>query len=128
MNTAELWIALSTVSAEGLWILGQGPRLLAHSQWEDSESHGLSETLELRLNQILENNGLKLQHIQRIGVVTGPGAFTGLRVSTAYTQGLARALSVPIFGITSFDLVGSPFFIPLRHQKTKLLSLAEYRV
>lgn len=41
--------------------------------------------------------------LDRIGVTTGPGSFTGLRVGLAFAQGLAAALGVPVVGITTLD-------------------------
>lgn len=41
--------------------------------------------------------------VDRIGVTTGPGSFTGLRVGLAFAQGLGAALGRPVVGISTLD-------------------------
>ena len=42
--------------------------------------------------------------IKAIGVVVGPGSFTGIRLGIAFAKGLAMGYGVPIVGISIFDL------------------------
>lgn len=53
----------------------------------------------------LEGAGLELRNVGGIAVSLGPGLFTGLRVGVATAKALAQALSVPICGMASLDLV-----------------------
>ena len=48
--------------------------------------------------------GAKWSDITAIGVVTGPGSFTGIRLGIAYAKGVAMGLNVPVIGINAFDL------------------------
>lgn len=41
--------------------------------------------------------------LDRIGVTTGPGSFTGLRVGLAFAQGLGAALGLPVVGVSTLD-------------------------
>lgn len=41
--------------------------------------------------------------MQRIGVIVGPGSFTGLRVGLSFALGLGAALDLPVVGISSLD-------------------------
>ena len=63
------------------------------------------------LDEILEDviNGRKWEDITRIGVVTGPGSFTGVRVGLATARGLALALNIPCNGVTVFEVLSFGF-------------------
>jgi hypothetical protein len=114
-------LALSLVSCRGLWILADDSAtgLVAFEAWTDAESFGLNAGLAPALKRTLAYR--KLAEISRIGVVTGPGAFTGLRIACSFAQGLARASNASLFSIPTYDLVGKPFFMPLQHQKARTM-------
>jgi tRNA threonylcarbamoyladenosine biosynthesis protein TsaB len=53
----------------------------------------------------LEQSSLGYRNIGGVAVSLGPGLFTGMRVGVATAKALAQALSVPIVGMASLDLV-----------------------
>lgn len=53
----------------------------------------------------LEEAGLTYANLGGVAVSLGPGLFTGMRVGVATAKALAQALSVPIVGMPSLDLV-----------------------
>jgi len=116
-------LSLSLVSCQGLWILtdDEATRVIASEAWTDTESFGLNAGVTPALERILQHT--KLSEVKRIGVVTGPGAFTGLRIASSFAQGLARACGATLFSIPTFALEGKPFCIPLQHQKARDLDL-----
>lgn len=52
---------------------------------------------------VLADAEASYQHIEAIICVNGPGSFTGLRVGLSAARGLALALTVPLYGITSLQ-------------------------
>jgi len=54
---------------------------------------------------ILKEADVQLDQIDGLGVVAGPGSFTGLRVGLATVQGLALALNKPIYSVSSLEVV-----------------------
>jgi tRNA threonylcarbamoyl adenosine modification protein YeaZ len=73
--------------------------VVAEEGWS-SERRQSAELLP-RLLALLDGCGRELGALTAIGVGTGPGSFTGLRVSMALAKGLAVALERPIFGVPS---------------------------
>ncbi len=56
------------------------------------------------IQQALTAGGLGFADLDVLGVVTGPGSFTGIRLALATMRGLALAAQKPVVGISSFDL------------------------
>src|SRR5690625_4937869 len=62
-----------------------------------------SERLLPAVDQILINADVRLQELQGIAVIIGPGSFTGLRIGVATAQGFAYSLQKPLVGITTLE-------------------------
>jgi tRNA threonylcarbamoyl adenosine modification protein YeaZ len=52
---------------------------------------------------MLAEAGAGWRDLGGIGVVTGPGNFTGVRLAVAAARGLALALGVPAVGVSTFE-------------------------
>ncbi len=120
-------LGLAAVSTTGLWVLSDAEfqNVIASISWTDTESMTLSKQMNAKFEELLSGAAIDKTQIQSLGVLSGPGAFTGLRMSAAFAQGLSRALKISLYGIPTYHLKGKPFFIPLRHQQAKTLSLQE---
>lgn len=57
--------------------------------------------------ELMETARAGFDTIDRIGVTSGPGSFTGLRVGLAFAQGLGAALSRPVIGLSSLDALAA---------------------
>lgn len=93
-------LAMSTV-AGCIVAVQAGDRVVVKT---NAERHGMAEYLVPLIQQALAEAGIGFGDLQRIGAVTGPGSFTGLRVGLATAQGLQLALDCKLVGITAFDL------------------------
>lgn len=58
-----------------------------------------SEKLLPAIEKILRKNQLRLKGLQGIGVVRGPGSFTGVRVGVACANTFGFSLNIPVKGV-----------------------------
>ena len=76
--------------------VANGRELLARSERETAHRHGAA--LLEQIDDALEQANAGQRDISAIGVGTGPGSFTGLRVGMATAKTIAYLLDVPIVG------------------------------
>ncbi len=57
------------------------------------------------IRHMLDGLGLSAKDIRRIACVTGPGSFTGLRMSLALAQGLAAGTGAQLAGLNHLELL-----------------------
>ncbi|MBE6460913.1 MAG: tRNA (adenosine(37)-N6)-threonylcarbamoyltransferase complex dimerization subunit type 1 TsaB [Alphaproteobacteria bacterium] len=63
-----------------------------------------SVALPVETEKFISECGATWQDITAIGIVVGPGSFTGIRLGIAYAKGVAMGLDIPVVGISAFDL------------------------
>lgn len=63
-----------------------------------------AELLLITLDKLLKKDKIKLNQIEGILIVKGPGSFTGTRIGVSTANALAFALEIPILGIKKEDL------------------------
>ena len=82
--------------------------------------------------------GVSAADLERVAVGTGPGGFTGLRITIAYAKSLAQAWRLPLVGVDSFDVlelgreedpglavvVGRPGIVSMRYRHAGAVSTA----
>ena len=66
---------------------------------------GALESLASFVGETLAAADATIKDLGLIGVCTGPGSFTGLRIGVAFAKTLAQTLGVPIAGISTYDIV-----------------------
>lgn len=66
---------------------------------------GHAERLMPMIDGLLARSAAAYRDISRIGVTTGPGSFTGVRIGISTARGLALALDVEAFGIGVMDVM-----------------------
>lgn len=79
-------------------------------------SAGASQLLLPWIKELLDEASIQMGDLDAIAVDVGPGAFTGVRLGVAATQGLAIATKLPVLPVASLDamaaqLVLMPTFI-----------------
>lgn len=96
-----LLLTLDTTSRAGGIAISRGPELLAEYSCLVPGHH--TDWLLQGIERTLADCGTSLAQLDGIGVVSGPGAFTGLRVGMATAKGLAIGLGLPLVGVSSLQ-------------------------
>lgn len=120
-----LLLALDTSTRTVGLALYNGAQVLNETVWTSQDYH----TVELApaVAQALQRAGVSGDALGALGVATGPGSFTGLRVGLALAKGLAMARGLPLVGVPTLDylaaaqpLLGMPLAAVLRAGRGRL--------
>ena len=98
-------LAFDTSAAHCAAALLIGGRIVAQ-RFEEMKK-GQAERLFPMLEEVLGEVGAVWQELDAIGVGTGPGNFTGIRIAVSAARGLALSLGVPAIGISGFEALRS---------------------
>ena len=60
---------------------------------------GQAERIFPAIGELLKRNAVTYEDLRRIGVTTGPGSFTGVRIGLSAARGLGLALGIPVVGV-----------------------------
>ncbi len=83
---------------------------------------GHAERLMPIIDAIFARSGRTYSDLDRIGVTTGPGSFTGVRIGVATARGLAIALDVEAFGIGVLDVIAEQARSEMAGRRAKVLA------
>ncbi|EAQ04487.1 protease, putative [Pseudooceanicola batsensis HTCC2597] len=103
MPLDRLVMAFDTSAAHCAAALLSGDRIVA-AQAEPMKK-GQAERLFPILEDLLRTAGHGWRDIARIGVGTGPGNFTGIRIAVSAARGLALSLKCPVVGVSTFAAI-----------------------
>ncbi len=96
-------LALDTSSQVSSVALFQAEALVAESAYNLRSTH--SQSLLAQIDELLKAAGWGLAGLDLLAVVTGPGAFTGVRIGVATIKGLAQVLNLPVVCVSSLAAV-----------------------
>jgi tRNA threonylcarbamoyl adenosine modification protein YeaZ len=98
-----LILALDTSTATVSVALHDGTEVVTSASVEDARGH--TERLAPLVADVLAAAGAGVGDLTDIGVGTGPGPFTGLRVGLVTAVTMGYALGIPVHGVCSLDVV-----------------------
>ncbi len=100
LSPVPLMLALECSSVSGSLCLYDGVSAIASHQWEGGTRSG-------HLFEALEQVRHQLPQVGVIAVGTGPGSYTGIRISVAAADAIRLAQNVRWMGVCSADAVAS---------------------
>ncbi len=85
----------------------------------------LSDTINIKIQDLLDKNGLKYNDLTDLVVFKGPGSFTGLRIGITVANTLAYSLNIPIVSTNGEDWFNNGLDM-LKNGKNSKIILPEY--
>jgi len=76
-------------------------------QFEVDAGHRHSEQLLELVNAVINISRIDRTMINFVACMRGPGSFTGLRIGMSAVKGLATALEIPFYAVSTFDCMAS---------------------
>lgn len=104
MNADSTLLLIDTVGEAPGAILTRGDLILASAEFP---LRSASAVLLAELRRMLAVAGLKIHDLNGIGVVSGPGSFTGVRTGLAMAKGLCEVSSLPLASISRLELLAN---------------------
>jgi tRNA threonylcarbamoyladenosine biosynthesis protein TsaB len=95
-------LVIDTCGAEGSVAASEGGSVVAE---ERLPGRSASESLIPVIRQMMQRLGWELGELSAIGVVHGPGSFTGVRVGLSAAKGLSEAGGVPLVAVSRLALL-----------------------
>lgn len=83
---------------------GNGLEFVLDDKYKHVNVEKQSIALPVEAEKFLTECGAKWSDITAIGVVVGPGSFTGIRMGIAYAKGLAIGLNIPVVPVNAFEI------------------------
>jgi tRNA threonylcarbamoyladenosine biosynthesis protein TsaB len=87
-------LAIRTDKPEAELYLLEGNKRLSEIKWQAHLK--LAETLNSKVEEILNKSSISYKDLNGIAVFKGPGSFTGLRIGMSVANALAYAENIPI--------------------------------
>ncbi len=94
---------IHTATETAIVSLANGPAVLGTFNNEDTKQH--AAFLHLAIDKLLKDHLLLMKDLGAVGVSSGPGSYTGIRVGLAAAKGLCFALNIPMITYNSLELM-----------------------
>jgi len=98
-SPGAFYVALDTSGPVGTAAVARGSEILALTSLERQGAH--ASLLVPAISEALEEASVDLDELAGIVVGEGPGSFTGVRVAGATAKGMAHALGIPLWAVSS---------------------------
>lgn len=80
-------------------------QILGEAYADDMKTHSIK--LMPMIDKLFEENGIQPGELNMVGVVTGPGSFTGLRIGVTTAKAIAYSSDINLVGINTLDFLAA---------------------
>ena len=120
-STAPVLLAIDTCTSRASIALRDAQAVRAEMTWECRRHE--TALVSSRIKELMTACRIDPKEIGVVAVAVGPGSFTGVRCGLAIAKGMAVALSIPLIGVTAFDVIAHQQ--PMHMNRTPMLALVE---
>ncbi|MDQ6695251.1 MAG: tRNA (adenosine(37)-N6)-threonylcarbamoyltransferase complex dimerization subunit type 1 TsaB [Chloroflexota bacterium] len=109
----------------GIALYKAGVGVIAEQTWLS----GREQTTQLlpTLQRLMQLAGATTEEIIGIGVATGPGSFSGVRIGISTAKAMAYALQIPLYGVPTLDILAYSHAAVTAAQICSVLSMGRGR-
>jgi tRNA threonylcarbamoyladenosine biosynthesis protein TsaB len=101
MNPRSTLLLINTVGDAPGAVLTSGERVLASAEFPPRSASAVASGLK----RMLVSSGIALGDLGGIGVVSGPGPFTGVRTGLAMAKGLCEVAGLPLASVSRLEVL-----------------------
>ena len=91
----------------GVALMGDDQSVIGQVQRVIERGH--AEHLMPLIEDMMQGTNTAYADLSKIGVTTGPGSFTGVRVGLSVARGLGFALGVPVVGVSALQVLAHQY-------------------
>lgn len=88
--------------------LGVGGKIVAQRQSDEPNAH--SSKMNVYIDEMLDEAGMKPSSLDAVCVSGGPGSYTGLRIGVSGAKGLCYGLKIPLLAVPTLKNMAAGYF------------------
>ena len=108
-----LIISIETSGSVASVALAKNGESLAFRESKTQKEH--ASFIQPAIQEVLNDSGIALKHIDAVSVSVGPGSYTGLRVGLASAKGICYALKKPLITIGTLRIIAHAAQIKIKN-------------
>ncbi len=83
----------------------------------EKDKNKSAEVLNNFIEKVSQQARVSINELDAIGIVSGPGSYTGLRISSSTAKGLCYGLNIPLIAISTFEAMREAVDMHFKEEK-----------